>query len=64
MQKTCSIFDICSNMPNRCLMSCSDCGVSEGGDEEKRSAGAGCDWLTLVLPYECCGVEQEGRAGY
>lgn len=43
---------------------CSDCGVCQGGDEEKWSAGAGCDWLTLVLPYECCGVEQEGRTGY
>lgn len=44
--------------------SCSDCGVCEGRDEEERSTGAGCDWLTLVLPYERCRVEQEGRAGY
>lgn len=48
----------------RCSISCSDCGVCEGGNEKEWSAGAGCDWLTLVVPYERCGVEQEGRAGY
>lgn len=43
---------------------CLDCGICEGRDEEESSAGAGCDWFTVVLPHECCGMEQEGRAGH
>ncbi len=42
----------------------SDGDVCEGGDEEERVAGAGCDWLVVDVPDERCGVEQEGGAGY
>lgn len=44
-------------------MCISDGGVCEGGDEEERTTGAGCDRPTVDLPDERRGVEQEGGAG-
>lgn len=47
-----------------CVCVCLDGGVCEGGDEEERAAGAGCDWLAVDVSDERCGMEQEGGASH